>query len=399
MAVGLALHPLSAEVFDVTRGLNPNGGGWLAFGRCAFGRLEQAVLEFLALFRWDGEDRENRLLRSFRLRWRPTSHFPACWQQSCPDELAASKHSRLARCFEVMDLSALYGSYIHRDVTWAAHFGVAAAVLFAVLGYITGDHFHFALFECVSLIFAGSVIWARMIRLQERWTACRLGAEQLRIAGMALPLLVLPGALATTDAKKRGDDKVDYEFSALAQVKRAVRQQGLPRVDYSSLPAVEAARWLSLIVADQIGYHERNHQTLERAEVTLNVISTVIFCASLLTVALPLFVEQLQDLAAVSSLLSPGSYLILSAAGPALVAALHGAGMRLGFVHRAALSRDMKKRLTEIAQSLDELIKSAASSRSTWQEVRALAYAATDAMGAENTSWHGLVRRYRDELP
>lgn len=73
--------------------------------------------------------------------------------------------------------------------------------------------------------------------------------------------------------------------------------------------------------------------------------------------------------------------------------------MRLGFVHRAALSRDMKKQLAEIAQSLDALIKSAASSTSAWHEVRALAYAAAEAMGAENSSWHRLVRRYRDELP
>ena len=35
----------------------------------------------------------------------------------------------------------------------------------------------------------------------------------------------------------------------------------------------------------------------------------------------------------------------------------------------------------------------------TLRDVRRLAFAATDAMGRENTSWHGLVRRYRDELP
>lgn len=399
VAVGAPLHRLASELVDVTSGLDPEASGQ-ALGRCIFGRLEQAMLEFLALFGRDGEKRKNRLWRSFRLRWRPVSYFaPECWEGSCPDEAAAAKDSQLTSYFEAMDRSALYGSYIHRDITWAAHFGVAFAVLFAVLGYIGGHHVRFAVLEFVSLLAVASVVWARRIKLQERWTACRLGAEQLRIARMSLPLLVLPRALATADAENAGDDKVDYEFSALAQVKRAVRQQGLPHVDYSSLPAVEAARWLQLIVVDQIRYHERNLQTLERAEVMLNAISTVIFLASLMTVALPLFVPPLRHFVAESPFVSRASYLILSAAGPAFVAALHGAGMRLSFVHRAALSRDMKKQLAEIAQALDALIKSAASSTSAWHEVRALAYAAAEVMGAENSSWHRLVRRYRDELP
>lgn len=400
VAVGAPLHRLSSEVLDVTSGLDPEASGWLAWGRFGFGRFEQAVLEFLALFWWDGEKRKNRLHRSFLPGWRPVSYFaPERWKESCPDEAATAKDSHLTSSFEAMDRSALYGSHIHRDITWAAHFGVACAVLFAVLGYVGSHHLRFAVLELVSLLLAASVIWARWIKLQERWTACRLGAEQLRIARMSLPLLVLPRALATSDSENVGDDNVDYELSALAQVKRAVRQQGLPHVDYGSLPAVEAARWLELIVADQIRYHERNLQTLERAEVSLNAISTVIFLVSLITVALPLLVPSLRHSAAESPFLSRDSYLILSAAGPAFVAALHGAGMRLGFVHRAALSHDMKKQLTDIAQSLDALVKSGASSTSAWHQVRALAYAAAEAMGAENSSWHRLVRRYRDELP
>src|SRR5215472_544051 len=77
VAVGAPLHALSSEVLDVTSGLNPDGRGWLAWGRCAFGRLEQAVLEFLALFWWDGKNRRNRLWRSFWSGWRPVSYFPA----------------------------------------------------------------------------------------------------------------------------------------------------------------------------------------------------------------------------------------------------------------------------------------------------------------------------------
>lgn len=400
VALGSTLHPLSPEPTDVTKGLDPEVFGWHVWGRYFLGRFEQAVVELLALAPWwDGQKRKNRFLRSF-LRWQPISYFaPEHWRQCCPDQAAASKHCPLAKSFAAMDRSALYGSYTHRDITWAAHFGVASAVFFAVLGYVTDDaSLAFPVLELVSLGFSALVIWARLARLQDRWTACRLGAEQLRIAQMSLPLLVLPPAFATTDAKPVGDRKIDYEFSALAQAKRAVREQGLPHVDYSSLPAAEAARWLQLIVEDQIRYHNRNHVTLERAEVTLNVVSAVVFVASILGVALPLFIPSLRH-DAVPPRLWPGYYLLLSAVGPALVAALHGAGTRLGFVHRAALSEDMKKRLTAIAESIDALIKSADGSMKAWQEVRALAYAAAEAMGAENSSWHRLVRRYRDELP
>ena len=412
VTVGLPLHRLSSELLDVTGGLDPDAPGWRRWlGRHGSGRLEQGLLEFLALWPWDGESRTNKFLRSFRLGWRPVSYVPVCWQKSCPDEATTSKHSHLAKRFEAMDLSALYGSYKHRDVTWAAHLGVAAAVLFAILSFSSDHHLRFSLLEFLSLLVATSIIWARHTKLQEHWTACRLGAEQLRIAGMSLPLLVLPRALATTDIKNPGDDKIDYEFSALAQVKGAVREQGLPHVDYSSLPADEAARWLRQIVADQIDYHERNHQTLERAEKSLNLVSTTIFFASMVAVVLPviavtlvLLLPSLRD-HAVMQFLSPllghpdPHFLILSAALPAVAAALHGAGVRLGFVHRTALSRDMKKELADIAQSLDALIRSAASSTSAWRKVRALAYRAAEAMGAESTSWHRLVRRYRDEIP
>jgi hypothetical protein len=369
------------------------------------------MLELLALFAWDDEKRRNRLWRSFLPGWCPGSYFgPARWQEICPDESAGAKASPLAECFEIMDRSALYGSYIHRDITWATHFGVAFAVLFALLGFIVGHHLRFAGLEFLSLLLAASVIWARWIRLQDRWTACRLAAEQLRIARMSLPLLVLPPAFATADAASIGGDTIDYELSALAQAKHAVRQQGLPHVDYSSVPAVDAARWVQLIVADQVRYHEHNQQTLERAERSLNLVSTTIFFASMFAVGLPVAIAllllspALHDNATLHQLMpalehSDPRFLIVSAAVPAFVAAVHSAGMRLGFVHRAALSRDMQKRLTEIAQSLDALIKSADSSTKAWHEVRALAYEAAKAMGAENSSWHGLVRRYRDELP
>jgi hypothetical protein len=92
--------------------------------------------------------------------------------------------------------------------------------------------------------------------------------------------------------------------------------------------------------------------------------------------------------------------LLLTAAGPAFAAALHGAGTRLGIVHRAALSLDMERDLKRIGISLKKLIDDLPPvEQDAWREVRRLAFEAANAMGQESTSWHGLVRRYRDELP
>ena len=55
-----------------------------------------------------------------------------------------------------------------------------------------GGFVFWGLSELVTLLFVLGLIFAsRYFALRDRWTACRLGAEQLRIARMALPLLVV----------------------------------------------------------------------------------------------------------------------------------------------------------------------------------------------------------------
>jgi hypothetical protein len=408
ITVGSALHVPSLAAAEVTDDLDPDMHPW---GQRIFGRLEQGMLECLALFGWgDEKSRKNRLWRSFRLKWGPSPYFaPRDWKTLCPDEAAVGESSPLVRRFEAMDRSALYGSYIHRDMAWAAHFGVALAVFFAVAGYVYGSSrlvvptgggetfewrgFVFSVLEFVLLVGVAVCIWrARQIGLQDRWTARRLGAEQLRIARMSLPLLVLPPALATADTED-GDDRDGeagrFEFAALNEVKRAVRRQGLPRVDYGSLSAADAARWLHLIVDDQMHYHQNNYQTLERSEKSLRHLAELIFLLSIVAVAVVVLQLHGQD----------PRFLMATAAGPAFAAALHGAGMRLGIVHRAALSREMKKQLRDIADALEARARMASSSPRALQVIREFAYEAAKAMGAENSSWHHLVRRYKDELP
>lgn len=391
VTVGSSLPPIPLDTVDVTKNLDPEIPGWHSWGSCAFGRFEQFWLECLALCGWgDGKKRKHRLRRIFG-RWYPDPYFaPGAWQDLCPDKAAVESPSELIRSFNAMDRSASHGSYIHRDVTWITHIGVALAVLSAVAGY----GFDYAWLSWVEvgslLVVLVLVLLVRRQRLQDRWTACRFGAEQLRIMRMSLPLLVLPPAFATVDVEESGDieEPVDFQFAALTQLKRAVRQQGLPRVDYTALTPVDAARWVQLIVGDQMHYHEHNHHTLERAERSLAIFSTALFVASMGMAAVLAWTHEHGPFA-----------LLLSAGAPAFAAALHGAGTRLGFVHRSALSREMHEELKQIFHSLDKLIRTAESSAGAWPEVRAQAYAAAKAMGAENTSWVRLVRRYRDELP
>ena len=76
---------------------------------------------------------------------------------------------------------------------------------------------------------------------------------------------VCAAAGPATQERSPEDERVDYQLAALAQVRRAVRQQGLPCVDYDG--TTPAGAWLAApIVADQTHYHESNHITLERAE-------------------------------------------------------------------------------------------------------------------------------------
>ena len=203
-----------------------------------------------------------------------------------------------------------------------------------------------------------------------------------------MPLLVLPSALATSDkppVTEGGSNETQFGFYALMQVKRVVRDHGLPRLDPALTPA-EAASWLRLIVADQIDYHHKNHDRLERTERGLRYLTTLIFGSAVVAVAAQFHWRDVKTL------------LLATAALPAFAAALHGTGTRLGIVHRAALSAEVGRELERIDEAL-AMVAKMSPDEEAWRTVRRLAFEAAEAMGRENTSWHGLVRRYRDDLP
>jgi hypothetical protein len=395
--LGAPLPPLF-QSRTITDGLDPDQPSWLADWRWMFGRLEQAVNEVFA-FGWLGWNKNGLaesaggLKRCFRRDWPIDTHFALEeWHGLAPDRGALDASSPIVARFEAMDRSAVYGSYVHRDLIWVTYFLAAFAVLAAVAGALFDLHSPWTLLwgvvELVVLLIVLTLIVAsRTFALRDRWTACRLGAEQLRIARMSLPLLVLPSALATAASAIEGHGSKQAEFGARAldEVKRAVRDHGLPRLAAFPGPS-EAAAWVHCIIADQVRYHHHNHAKLERVERWLNYTTELLFVIALIAVVRHLWSHE-------------PWLLLFTAAGPAFAAALHGAGTRLGIVHRAALSLEMEQALQQIDSHLVKLKDDAHSTEDPEREVRRLAFAAAEAMGSENRSWHVLVRRYRDELP
>lgn len=380
--------------------LDPERKGWHARGSWFFGRLEQVLLELLA-FNWlgcsDGGIGSScrRIRKSFGLSWRPgVYHGPPDWLDGVPDRAAKDPGAPTCAHFASLDRAALHGSYIHRDLIWMTHLAAAFAVLFAVIGTLWPGHlFRIDVWPTMELIILVLVlvfiIAARVVRLQDRWTACRLGAEQLRIARMCLPLRVVPPKLLEPDESVVTDAcgrSTDFTGRVMWEVKRAVRDHGIPQVqgDYSP---VEAARWLASMIKDQAGYHRQNWCKLEHAEGRLAWLIGLFFTAALASVIAELIVPAHPWL------------LLPTAAGPAFAAALHGAETRLGIVHRAALSRDTCRELSAIHDTLDTLAGAPPASDIAWRQVRAEAAHAANVMGSENITWHSLVRRQRDDIP
>ena len=398
-----------ADRIDFVHGLDPDAPlRRRTFGRSTCGRVEQFLIELFA-FNWRGwakggvGESWKRLRRCFGRGWGPRAYFaPSGWEELEPDRTVQAS-SPILSCFNRLDCSALYGAYIHRDLVSLEHIGAAFAVFAAVAGHIDlgmtplrelgwewlSVHIWGIVELIVLVLVAGMVFVARQTELQDRWTACRLGAEQLRIALMSMPLLVLPAALATADTPPPPEGhgrrkESQYGFQALAQVKRVVRDHGLPRVDPALTPA-QAAKWVRLIVGDQIGYHRNNHAKLDHAEFGLRVVTQLIFALAVVAV--------------VAHFWSDSRLLILATAAlPAFAAAVHGTGTRLGIVHRAALSGEMEQSLAKIDDDLAK-VATVTPPDEAWSVLRRLAFEAAEAMGRENTSWHGLVRRYRDDLP
>ena len=375
----------------------------------ASGRLEQFCLE-LSAFNWhgkaDGGRKHSRqrlwkcVSRGWPENWPPyfapeaPHNDKQNWRKLAPDSTARDDTALIVNRFNSLDHSALFGAFFHRDLIWVAYFFSAFAVFDAVMGslkYFAGG----VGWPTVELITLGGIVgiiallW--VTQLQDHWTSCRLAAEQLRIARLCLPLFVVPSLLRSADKPPPG--AAIYTVRALEEVKRTVRDQGIPRLRKDFSPT-DAAEWLELIVTDQASYHDINERRLDQSEGRLHKSAAGLFLLAVLAVVTHYF-SELPWIAPMAPWL-----LIPTAAGPAAAAALHGVRTRLGIVHRIALSRETMVELDAVRTRLERLKPNLADlpPERAWPEVRFLALQAANAMWIENTSWHNLVRRERDDI-
>lgn len=391
---------------SVTANLDPEAAGWRARGRRFFGRLEQVIqrlFEFDLIVTKTGSPKKSalRLWKCFVGWGGPVAYFaqpPA--KNASPDKRSFDPASPLVTQFDLFDRSAVYGSSIHRDAIWATHIFATLAVLCAIAGHLFHDISTGANWaELAFLGFVAYIIWlAQSHNLQHRWTACRFGAEQLRIARMCLPVMVLPDALVIRNEAAQGkassDVYRDGTERALLEVQRAVRDHGLPRFDNAPTPH-QAASWVAFVVNDQLKYHKDNAHRLERVESRVIFFVKCAFIFSLLAV----FWEIIGHI--YHCVTAPNWLLFLTAGGPAFAAALHGAATRLGIVHRISLSKVAEGELSALHRDLCDLQNRMKHKVGDdhWPTVRRLTLNAATAMGRENGSWHGLVRLQRDTLP
>ncbi len=395
--------PCMAPSASVTRGLDPDSGYWCRMGRHIFGRAEQAALRCLE-FDWLGTRVKwsrrswSRLLAPLGPKWRPVTYYD---DPNLPDAFPDAKMrecaSPLISHFGLLDRAALFGSYMQRDQIWVTHGLAAFAVLAAVMAILEPKDHEWVRLEFVLLIAIAVLVWlTRRFRLQDRWTACRLGAEQLRIARMCLPLLVVPDFLSTVDHRSdRGASPTqarDITLDVVSEVKRVVRDHGLPLLPSDFQPA-QAARSVLFVVSDQIGYHETNHRSLETAEARLRFLTKLVFLGVLLCVLVKIVHHEWHCLPYFEWI--P----LAAAAGPAFAAALHGAATRLGIVQRIALSEVALRDLRPIRDGLTDIIGKVSHTNEDWLAISNLTLRAARAMGQENTSWHGQVRLQREGFP
>jgi len=447
--------PFGADALEC--GLDPDSG-WRRIASRWIGRTEVIFSELFVV--QNCKKNLKNLRRCLGWDWTVKSYFApemehADWRMLCPDT-AQTAEASLSVCFNRLDRRAKFGASAHRDVIWLGHLLAAAAVFAAVAGTLDPvQEKGWGAAEFLLLVLIGGITFASIkLRVQKRWMAYRLATEQLRIARMCVPLLVVPPLLMSTDYTTKqgviaGADDADGDNEVERVVKRAIRDHGLPRF-INSLEYGSASEWLKLIVNDQANYHKRNVETLERVETRLHAVAaatfflalgavilhlieglpTVQICiAILIGVAgvgvgavklirccrwkpLPLASDHIKHeelwrigirIMAASAggallffLFRAHALLLVTAAGPALAAAFHGISTRLGLTNRIAESRTAWVDLNNV---LTELASTAPGEELPLNNVRALAQRATRAMNAETRRWHGLLRRQFDILP
>ena len=145
-----------------------------------------------------------------RRSWSPHSAFPTEATRPYALDLASlgPDEGIAQRSYGALDRAAIYGARTHRDMIWAVCVLTALAAIFAGLGkassqteagtsgFVIAGQF-FTLIPVLILL-----PWVWLLHLRNRWIAARVGAEDLRLAQILVPMMIAPPQMTLPDVAK-----------------------------------------------------------------------------------------------------------------------------------------------------------------------------------------------------
>ncbi|WP_024868305.1 hypothetical protein [Pseudoxanthomonas suwonensis] len=327
---------------------------------------------------WDNRGAVSRSGRLFSLLMRPLGYphleggrvieayrGPQAFVDACGlDEDAWARH------FDQWDRAASRAAHRHRDRVVLLHFLAALAVLTAVLGAIGFLGHAMGLFWALAevAILVGIVLMVRNDRNPKKsthhaWLSCRKQAERFRAEALAR----IPAAPGIADE------------------------------------ATRRAAILALL-EDQIGYQAKAHDRWEKLHGGLERATRRIFYLVLVAAAghlVPIGVESWRAMGnavphaveVVAHFFHSPKWLIITAAGPAFAACLHGIASKLEVKRLASQAGAMAARLSALKLELESL------GPDNGRELERLAQRIGDELTAEHSNWLSLVEHAELEEP
>ncbi|SOB79118.1 hypothetical protein SAMN06297144_0385 [Sphingomonas guangdongensis] len=283
-------------------------------------------------------------VRRFRLadlrRPRPAGRVPATvTAEAMPARIDAQLWPR----FDAADCEASLAAQLFRSAFVSSFALAALAVTLALLGLVVPVAVKPLLaageFASIAMILV-ITSWGSRAGWHGRWLQQRTLAEQLRCLAVSASLgdLFLRGAQAH-DADDAGRER-----------RRIARRLGLPSARIDAAYLAEAHLSLAALLNDQIGYVEREAGRMRRLEHRLHRLGAALFATTALVCAGVLGIEVVwtfsHEPGAEHSL--PLGVTVLSAALPAIGAAIYGIRMQGDFAGAAERNGALAKQLAEL---------------------------------------------------
>lgn len=339
------------------------------------------------------------------------SHVEHYWGPTKPasdkEHPIAPPTKSLEPAFEKADILATAASSWHRLSQWLLYGFAAIAVLSAIAGHleILTQESRWSYFEAFLIIAILSIYYleAKKWRIHPKWIGNRFVAEQLRLARMCLPLLILPNQFympAWGVTQEGGKRKLNLENPELWHVQRILIQEGIPQENKNERVYIarehidDTAKYIGTILQDQIEYHEKNTSKNVGLHKSLENFSLWLFAITVFVILIHPFIE-IEWLSR--------NVIFITAVFPAIGAAIHGLLTKLE-VERTA---QQSEKTTNMLKSLQENFANSSGNYPwkegqewlDWLRLRQLAIEASRAMSEENIQWQALLRAQGTDLP